>query len=72
MKTIKLSGNSRRSGICIGYCAHFPDGVSTLVAGLGVFSTGHNQRATVDLAYATALDAAEAGVNYEYLKISHG
>src|SRR5258706_12295482 len=70
MKMTIISGKSRRSGYALVTVLVFLTVLSTLVAGLGVYTTSHNQRATVDLAYAHALDAAEAGINAEYQKIS--
>ncbi len=44
--------------------------MSILLIGVGFFATAHQQRATMDQQYASALNIAEAGVNYEFNKIS--
>ncbi len=44
--------------------------LSILLMGIGTYATSHYQRAVVDSNYAEAMDAAEAGVNWELSKIS--
>src|ERR1041385_7488374 len=67
---LKLHRNSR-SGYALVTIVIFLTILSTITAGLGFYATSHNQRATVDSKYAAALDVAEAGINYEYRKISN-
>jgi Tfp pilus assembly protein PilX len=62
---------NRRSAYAMVTVLVFLTVLSTLIAGLGVFVTSQNQRATVDSRYAAALDLAEAAVNYEFRKISN-
>jgi len=45
--------------------------ISTLLIGIGSFAVSHQTRAKVDSDYAAALDLAEAGVNYEFRKITY-
>jgi len=44
--------------------------ISILLIGVGANVTSHNQRAVMDASHAAAIDVAEAGVNYEFRKIS--
>jgi len=44
--------------------------ISILLMSVGQFAVSHQTRANVDANYAAAIDLAEAGVNYEFRKIS--
>src|SRR2546423_3467849 len=45
--------------------------VSILLLGVGTFAASNQQRATIDVQYAQAMDLAEAGINYEFRKTSN-
>src|SRR5438270_12550041 len=62
---------SRRRGAAIVVVLLFTLVASTLIMGVGTNAAMHQQRATVDLQYAKALDIAEAGINFELRKISN-
>src|SRR6185295_16872409 len=71
MKKLCFSKPGRRKGYALVTVLLFIAVMSSVIAGLGMFVTSHNQRGTLDSAYASALSLAEAAVNYEFRKISN-
>lgn len=72
MMRFKMPGSrsSRRRGSVVIGVLFFLLIMSMLLLGVGSYATSHQQRTTMDTAYAQAMDLAEAGVNYEFRKIS--
>ncbi len=66
----KLFRRQERGGVIIG-ALFFTLVISILLMGVSWFAVSHQQRAQYDSRYAAALDLAEAGVNYEFRKISN-
>ena len=61
--------SARRGGVLISALA-FMVVVSLLLAGIGALTVSHYARARAESDYAAVLNLAEAGVNYEFRKIS--
>lgn len=70
MKKALRTRRSRRSGAILAGTVSLMLIIAILTAGIGRFAASHQQRCTVDSDYAAALDLAEAGINYEFRKIS--
>ena len=68
-QTIKQNRRKRSGGVLISALV-FTVVISMLLAGIGTLSLSHYARAKADGDYMSALDIAEAGVNYEFNKIS--
>jgi hypothetical protein len=69
MKTRTLSGKSCYGGVLISALA-FVTITSLMVAGIVTLAVSHYAREQTEADYVTALALAEAGVNYEFRKIS--
>ncbi len=71
MKQFRSQNHGRqRGGVLIGVL-FFLVITSILLMGIGSLATGHEQRAQMDANYAAVLSLAEAGVNYEYRKLTN-
>ena len=70
MKRAVKQCRRRRSGGVLISALVFTVIISMLLAGIGTLSLSHYARAKADGDYLSALDIAEAGINYEFNKIS--
>lgn len=71
MQQSAYSFRKRRRGAALISVLFFLMIVSILLMGIGSYAVSHQTRAKVDADYAAAMDLAEAGVNYQFRKISY-
>ncbi len=69
MKRMRIH-TGRRRGAAIISTLFFLLVISMLLMGVGTYTVSHKQREMMDSNYASAVDTAEAGVNYELRKIT--
>jgi hypothetical protein len=72
MSFLLVSSRYKRRGAAIIGVLFFILITSILLMGVGLYAVSHQTRAMADAQYAAAIDAAEAGINYELRSLSSG